>query len=340
MKSMLRVLLRLLSALIVVVLALALIAAAVGPLLVDPLPAPGETNAEALQRPGSSFVSIPFAGTDGLLMHVSEQQGTLAQPTFVLLHGFTFNLFTWDRLMAPLAARGRVIAYDQIPYGLSAKPLPGTWTAENPYSKAAALEQLFALLDELGVQQAYLVGNSSGGTLALEAALARPERVQGLILVAPWVNANRPILPQWLVNLPQTRRLALLLARQLGTDAPLLDLAYADPEHIDEERRALSTSHRALANWDVAWAALLSRSLTDPVEIAQHLDQIQTPSLVLTGTEDRIVPPADTLDAARELPNATYAELPDCGHLPQEECPALVMDIIDQWLDTVDADGN
>jgi pimeloyl-ACP methyl ester carboxylesterase len=55
--------------------------------------------------------------------------------------------------------------------------------------------------------------------------------------------------------------------------------------------------------------------------------------LVITGTQDRIVPSADSLDAARALPNATYAELPGCGHLPQEECPAGVMDIIDQWLD-------
>lgn len=336
---MLRLLFRLLLGLVVLTLALALVAAAVGPLLVDPAPAPGETRAQALERPGSRFLAIPYPGTDGLRLHLAERPAVDtatdggAAPTFVLLHGFTFNLYTWERILTPLAERGRVIAYDQIPYGLSAKPLPGTRESGDPYAKAAALSQLITLLDQLGVEQAYLVGNSSGGTLALEAALAYPERVRGLILLAPWVNSKRPILPQWLVDLPQTQRLTLLLARTLGTDMPLLDYAYADPGRIDQERRARALVHREMANWDAAWAALLARSLTDPVEIRRYLPQIGAPALVITGTDDRIVPPADTLDAARALANATFAELPGCGHLPQEECPALVMDIIDQWLD-------
>jgi pimeloyl-ACP methyl ester carboxylesterase len=339
---MLRLLLRLTLILLASVLALALIAAAVGPLLVDPAPATGETRLQALARPGTRFATIPFPGSDGLALHLAERGGDdtrAGQPTFVLLHGFTFNLYTWNWLMNPLAERGRVIAYDQIPYGLSAKPLPGTWDGENPYSKSAALEQLITLLDQLGVERAFLVGNSSGGTLALEAARAYPERVAGLILLAPWVNSKRPNLPAWLVDLPQMQRLTLLLARMLGTDAPLLDRGYADPSRIDEERRALTGAHREMANWDAAWAALLSRSLTDPVEIGAHLGEITQPALVITGTEDRIVPPADTLDAARVLPNATFAELPGCGHLPQEECPALVMDIVDQWVDTL-SDGS
>jgi pimeloyl-ACP methyl ester carboxylesterase len=333
---MLRLLLRLFLILLVLLLTLGLVAAAIGPLLVDPAPAVGETSSQALQRPGSTFVSIPFDGTDGLRLHLLDRAPAAPDgptPTFVLLHGFTFNLYTWNWLLEPLAERGRVIAYDQPPYGLSAKPLPGTWSGEHPYAKAAALTQLMTLLDERGVERAYLVGNSSGGTLALEAALAYPERVQGLILLAPWVNSKRPILPNWLVELPQIQRLTLLLARTLGTDAPLLDYGYAEPSRIDEERRALTTAHRDMANWDAAWAALLARSLMDPVEIAQHLSQVTPPALVITGTEDQLVPPADTLEVARALPNATYAELPNCGHLPQEECPALVMDIIDQWLD-------
>ncbi|MGD2019417.1 MAG: alpha/beta hydrolase [Thiohalocapsa sp.] len=330
---MLRVLFRLLSSLLVLVLLLAVVGAAVGPLLVDPAPATGETRLQALERPGSRFVRIPVAGTDGLSLHVAERQADAAGPTFVLLHGFTFNLYTWERIMASLAERGRVMAYDQVPYGLSAKPLPGTRESGDPYAKAAALSQLISLLDTLGVEQAYLVGNSSGGTLALEAALAYPDRVRGLILLAPWVNSKRPILPQWLVDLPQMQRLTLLLARTLGTDMPLLDYAYADPGRIDEERRARAAVHQEMANWDAAWAALLARSLTDPVEIRRHLTEIDVPALVITGAEDRIVPPVDSLDAARALPNATYAELPGCGHLPQEECPAAVMDIIDQWLD-------
>jgi pimeloyl-ACP methyl ester carboxylesterase len=344
------------------IIALGLIALAVGPLLVDPTPATGATSAKAVARPESRFVNVPFAGTDGIELHFLEQggplpqaQGQVATPAttpvanqqttsarsapgtfaFVLLHGFTFNAFTWNQLLDPFAAHARVVAYDQTPYGLSAKRLPGTWSGENPYSKAAARQQLFAFMDRLGIERAILVGNSSGGTLALEAALSEPERIAALILLAPWVHANRPILPDWLAQLPQTRRLTLLLARFLGADSPLLDRSYADPSRTDDERRALTGIHRAMANWDVAWGALLNHSLTDPVEISAHLAQIKQPVLVVAGAMDQVVPVADSEATAAELPNAQFRLLPDCGHVPQEECPAQVADAVSNWLRTL-----
>jgi pimeloyl-ACP methyl ester carboxylesterase len=194
---------------------------------------------------------------------------------------------------------------------------------------------LFAFMDSLGIEQAILVGNSSGGTLALEAALSEPDRIQALILLAPWVHANRPIFPDWLAQLPQTRRLTLLLARYLGGDSPLLDHSYADPTRIDDERRALTGIHREMANWDVAWGALLNHSLTDPVEISAHLAEVKQPVLVVAGAMDQVVPVADSEATAVELPNAQFRLLPDCGHVPQEECPAQVADAISNWLRTL-----
>lgn len=339
---MLRFVLRLL----LFVVAVALIALAVGPLLVNPTPATGATAAKTVAEPESRFVQVPFPGTGGIALHYLQREaparpapqqaaaGPAATPTFVLLHGFTFNAFTWNRLLDAFALHGRVVAYDQVPYGLSAKPLPGTWTGANPYSIAAARDQLFAFMDALGIERAILVGNSSGGTLALNAALARPERVRALILLAPWVHANRPIFPDWFAQLPQTRRLTLLLARYLGGDSPLLDYSYADPTRIDAERRALTGIHRRLANWDIAWGALLNHSLTDPVTIGAHLGEIRQPVLVVAGDADRVVPVADSRATADELPHASLVLLPDCGHVPQEECPAQVAAVVADWLQT------
>jgi pimeloyl-ACP methyl ester carboxylesterase len=250
----------------------------------------------------------------------------------VLLHGFTFNAFTWDALLDAFAQHGPVLAYDQIPYGLSTKIPAATAKAHDLYSKSAALERLFSLLDALQIERAILVGNSSGGTLALEAALAEPERIDALVLIAPWVHSQRPILPDWLVALPQIERLTLALARYLGTNSPLLDYSYADASKIDEARRALTGAHRLMAGWDHAWGALLQRSLTDPVEIAEQLSTVSQPTLVLTGEADQVVSVADTEATAATLPNATLVRLPGCGHLPQEECPQQVEAAVQRWL--------
>jgi pimeloyl-ACP methyl ester carboxylesterase len=332
--------LRFVSRLLLLLLTLAVLVLLVGPFLVDPTPAAGATNPRAVAPEESRFIEIPFDGTDGVELHYLERTGPgqAMGPVFVLLHGFTFNAFTWSRLLDALADHGRVLAYDQIPYGLSAKPLQGVWNGPNPYSKQSAREQLFAFLDRMGIERAVLVGNSSGGTLALEAALAAPDRIEGLILLAPWVHSKRPLLPDWLVDLPQMDRVTLLLARYLGGDSPLLDLSYADPTRIDDERRQLTGIHRRIANWDVAWAELLRRSLTDPVEVAAQLDRVTQPALVLSGALDGIVPVADTQATAEALPNATLVILPDCGHLAQEECPEAVAPAVSDWLKAVPPD--
>jgi pimeloyl-ACP methyl ester carboxylesterase len=328
---MLRFAVRALLILVIVVL----IAAAVGPLLVDPNPADGATDARTLAEPSSRFLDLPADDGVDLRVHYLEQPAAEPVedgPSFVLLHGFTFNAFTWNQLLDSFAQHGRTVAYDQLPYGLSSKLPAGI--GGDLYSKAAAVDRLFAMMDALEMDQAILVGNSSGGTLALDAALARPDRVQALILIAPWIKAKRPVLPGWLAGLPQMERISLLLARYLGGEtSPLLDLSYADPSLIDDERRRLTGIHRQMANWDLAWAALLQRSLTDPVRVSEQLGDVEQPVLLIAGADDRVVPVDDTGDSAKALPQADLTVLPDCGHVPQEECPELVEQVIGTWLE-------
>lgn len=327
---MLRRTLLALAALVILLLGIA----ALGPFLISEKTIQPQGEARDAATPGSRFLAIPFAGTPGLEIHYLEAvpKGEGQGPVFVLLHGFTLNSFTWGAVRDAFSARGRTIAYDQPPYGLSAKPAAGDWSGTNPYDKSAALEQLFAVMDALGVERAVLVGSSSGGTLALEAALARPDRVQALLLVAPWVYAQRPTLPAWLAELPQMRRLSLFIARKLGAST-LLRLSYADPDTVGAERLDLARIHTRMARWDLAWGELLNHSLTTPVDVGERLRSVAQPVLLITGDQDRLVPPADTARVAAALPDAGLRVLPGCGHVPHEECPGPFLEAVGPWLD-------
>jgi pimeloyl-ACP methyl ester carboxylesterase len=329
--DMFRILLRVLAVLV----ALVVVVVIAGPFLISGKPSEGlASNAEAASDE-SRFLEVPFTGTDGLEVHYLEHSSEASSDAtpFLLLHGFTFNAWTWQPMLVDFAARGRAVAYDQVPYGLSAKVMRPDRAGPNPYSKEAAIAQLFGVMDGLGLERAVLVGNSSGGTLALEAALARPERVAALILVAPWVYVTRPTLPEALASLPQMRRLSLLIARKLGENGALLDLSYADASVITDERREQFAVHTRIAGWDLAWGELLALSLSAPVTVSERLAEVRVPVLVVSGEHDRLVPVEDSRRVAEQLPHATFAVIPGCGHVPQEECPDALELVVDEWLD-------
>jgi hypothetical protein len=163
-------------------------------LLVDPAPQALGRPLASLAVADSRFVTVPFPGTDGITLHYLYRDASVpglhrdasdpelhrdasipgasagagpeadsgGTPTFLLLHGFTLNAFSWQAQVETLARHGRVIAPDQLPYGLSEKLVPGDWSAADPYARASAIELLHRLLDQLGVSRAIVIGHSSG----------------------------------------------------------------------------------------------------------------------------------------------------------------------------------
>ncbi|MFP4130366.1 MAG: alpha/beta fold hydrolase [Halorhodospira sp.] len=315
-------------------LLLGILAAAAGPFLIDPEPAEGAADGQALAGADSRFATVPFPGVeDGLQLHyirAGEAHADAEAPTWILLHGFSFSTATWRPLLPRLAAERDTIAYDQIPYGLSEKPVHDG-EGPNPFTLEANVDRLLALMDELGRERAVLVGNSSGAVIALEAARRAPERVAGVVLINPMVGLERPTFPAWLAGLPQVERLSLLAARWLGDSTALLERSYHDPEAITPEREAQMRRATQMAGWDRAWGQLIQRSVSEALAVRGPIEAIDTPAQVIVGTADEVIPPADSRHVAEVLPNAELAEIEACGHVPQEECPAEVAAAIAQW---------
>ncbi|HSQ39256.1 MAG TPA: alpha/beta hydrolase [Anaerolineales bacterium] len=299
----------------------------VGPFLIPVPPLENTVPVEQLTDPDSKFIEV-----NGLNVHYKIfGQG---EPVFILLHGFGASLFSWHEVTAPLSEYGTVIAYDRPAFGLTERPME--WDGENPYSQQAQVDLVIGLRDELGIEKAILVGNSAGGTISMLAALQYPERVQALILVDPAIYAGGGA-PAWtrpVSKTPHMNRRGPLVSRQLqarGTD--FIELAWHDPSKITPEifegyQKPLQAENWYKALWFLTVASQESG-------LAERLDELTLPTLVITGDDDRIVPTEQSLRLADELPNAELVVIPQCGHLPHEEHPAEFMQAVTEFLSTL-----
>lgn len=294
------------------------------PFLIPVPPLENTVSAETLVDEDSKFIEV-----NGLNVHYKTYgQG---EPVFILLHGFGASLFSWREVTAPLAKVGTVIAYDRPAFGLTERPLE--WEGESPYSQDSQVELVIGLMDALGVEQATLVGNSAGGTISMLTALKYPERVQSLILVDPAVYAGGGA-PAWirpLFNTPQFNHLGPLVARQLQAQGTVfLQTAFHDPGKITPEIYAGYQKPLQVNDWDKAlWELTLAGSES---QLAERVGEFNLPVLVITGDDDRIVPTEQSLRLAEEIPGAELAVIPQCGHVPHEECPEVVMQAITEFL--------
>ncbi len=298
--------------------------ALVGPFLVPVPPLKGTHPAQDLADTDSQFIEL-----NGLSVHVKT--GGQGEPIFVLMHGFGASLYSWQAVTEPFSQLGRVITYDRPGFGLSERPL--SWEGQNPYGPEAQVELLIALLDHFGAGQAILVGNSAGGTLAMQFALAHPDRIEALVLVDPAVYSGSGM-PAWMLPLlktPQMRHLGPMIARQVQSRGPqLIEMAWHDPKLLTAETLALYQKPLQVDNWDRALWEFTTASR--PLDLSERLSEISLPVLVVTGDDDRIVPTTDSIRLASELPNARLAIIANAGHVPHEESPTVFMDAVRNFL--------
>jgi pimeloyl-ACP methyl ester carboxylesterase len=312
-----------------------LLAVFIVPLFITPRPLEELSAAQSVAGEQSRFMTVPFDGTNGITLHYLESgDDTDGGVAFVLLHGSFFNSSSWDMVIESLGELGRAVAYDQIPYGLSEKLTEGEWSGRNPYTTEAALEQLVSVLDVLGFDQVYLVGSSFGGTLAVRAALEYPSRVAGLILVAPAVFVDESM-PVWLVESPQMNNLGPYLARLLGSGTSFYEKCYSDDSFFSGTRKRDTMIMTEVRDWDFALWQYLKTWGAGSVDFTGRIPEIDIPVLIVSGAEDRIVPPVDAEKLHAMLPRSTLAYIPDAGHMPQEESPEEFLDLVLPWIERV-----
>lgn len=226
--------------------------------------------------------------------------------TVILLHGMGGSGANWTRNIDPLAEKYRVIAPDQVGFGQSDKP------AIN-YRLGTYVDFLDRLYHELKIERATLVGNSMGGWVAALYALARPERVERLVLVdaAGFAPPRDFDVKQLAMMNPSTREGMRRLASLVFYNKQL----YATDEAID-----LMLTQRMMAG-----DGHTIRSLMDSIERGEdmldgRLGAIKQPTLLIWGRQDGLSPLSPGGERfKREIPGSELIVIEECGHMPMIE---------------------
>jgi pimeloyl-ACP methyl ester carboxylesterase len=230
----------------------------------------------------------------------------------VLVHGTGASLHTWDGWVTALRPHVRLIRMDLPGHGLSG-PSPTV-----DYSIAAYVEVLNGLVEQLGIAQFALAGNSMGGDIAWHYALAYPDKVERLILLDPTgYPAPFPLVFQ-LSGMPVLGAIVSYMTPRFLADTVTRDL-YGDDTRITAatyERYATLSRHEG--NRAALHKLLLSWNTDDFGRIAA----IQHPTLILWGEADTFqsVAYAHRFDA--DIADSTLIIYPGVGHVPMEELPA------------------
>jgi pimeloyl-ACP methyl ester carboxylesterase len=297
------------------------------PLIWPVPPLSGIESIDQLKDPDSRFIDL-----DGITVHY-KQAGS-GEPYIILMHGFGASIFSWRNVIEPLGEFGTVIAYDRPASGLTDRPWKQTWHGMDPYGVDGQVEMLVTLMNSLNIPKAILVGNSAGGTIATYTALEYPERVQGIIEVDAAIYQQGNPIPsglRWLLFTPEADRIGPLLARSVqkwGVD--FLHSAWHNPNLITPEILAGYQKPLHIANWDKGLFELIRVPTIG--SLVPRLKEIQIPTLVITGDDDRIVPTQSSKQLAAEISQAMLIIIPNCGHLPQEEQPLLFLNAVEPFI--------
>ena len=249
---------------------------------------------------------MPFLRRPGGCRLYLEVHGDPANEPIVLLEGKGGDVGGWRRNIPTLAAELQVPAFDFRGNGRSDAP-------DEPMTMQTFVDDTLAILDHVDLESSHVYGQSFGGMVAIELGLGHPERVRSLVLAATHAGD----------------RTAVRQPAHAPKDRPWLPLyapafAEAHPEHVADDLRHASRQS--------AGAARRQDEAIDGFDANDRLPDLGVPTLVLHGTEDRVIPPKNARILAARIPAAELVLLEGAGHLYHSEQPgaadAAVLDFV------------
>lgn len=230
-------------------------------------------------------------------------------PAIVLVHGLGGSSYSWHKIAPILARHHRVIMPDQLGFGLSPKP------SGVDYSLKAQAHRIRSVMRRLGISRAIIVGDSSGGTIALHLAAMYPKAVRALVLLAS---------PIAIEELPSAKLVAPIadLAEALVRIGPPHLIATIGSTSIYPEGVApsqIEISHHAAAlgspgGKEALIATTRSVLARNSARLRRLVNRIGARTLIITCDNEDIVPVAQSRELHRRLARSTLKFLKGCNH--------------------------
>ncbi|MDX1452453.1 MAG: alpha/beta hydrolase [Oleiphilaceae bacterium] len=251
------------------------------------------------------------AQIDGEPVAYLEGPRRFRQPSVVMLHGFGASKENWVRFAGKLQERFHLIALDLAGHGENPRDMSAS------YSVAAQTAFVYKVMQQLGIEQFHLVGNSMGGAISSLYAATYPEQVLSVVLISPAGVHDVPSKMEEMLEEGENP----LIATSVPEFFELMDFVMEDKPYIPgpvarvEAEKAVS---RAALNRKI-FAELRADLETG---MAERLRDVKAPALIIWGEQDRAIHVGNIDKYATLLPQAEKLVMPEVGHLAMIERPA------------------
>lgn len=234
----------------------------------------------------------------------------------LLIHGFGEFLEIWSSNVGPLSEHFSVYALDLPGHGLSQKP-------RIDYSLTFVTTFVADFMEAMGIERANLIGHSLGGLICLSTAINFPEKVDRLILVdSGGLSEEAPLLYR-LCTIPVLGDIVMKPTIKAGLKMGIKK-AFYDPGLITEEMIDKDYQYLKMPGAKETFLSVIrnNTSLNGPypeVIMTDKLHLVRSPTLLIHGEQDRVIPVEHARNAHNLIPDAKLKILANCGHCPHIE---------------------
>lgn len=245
----------------------------------------------------------------------------------ILVHSVSQSIYTWRNIFSRLSLNYRVIALDLPGHGYSSRPENFSYTIE----EQAQVLELF--MDAINIQSAHIMAFSMGSAYALQMAMDNPERIGKMVLIAPGGMSPEMPMPIKMLDSSLFGGVAAMLYGMRTVEKVLSECFFDLTRTMSPE--VVSEYYKTISDRDSRRALRESFHNHEDESIINRLRSLETPVLMLQGSEDKWRTAENTELYHAAMPFAGFATIRNAGHLLHEEKPERVIAALLEYIPAI-----